>query len=142
MMNQDNSEWITLLQKLVTENEMQNRQLKKQLFYTRIFAAMGLVLAILLAVVVFWVVPPALSAMETATAAMEQASDTLALVDETLLDVQSLFEEDGLIVQSSEALAQAMEKIDRMDIDSLNQAIQNLKDVVEPMADFFGRFKR
>ena len=73
---------------------------------------------------------------------MEQASDTLALVDETLLDVQSLFEEDGLIVQSSEALAQAMEKIDRMDIDSLNQAIQNLKDVVEPMADFFGRFKR
>lgn len=142
MMNQDNSEWITLLQKLVTENEMQNRQLKKQLFYTRIFAAVGLVLAILLAVVVFRVVPPALSAMETATAAMEQASDTLALVDETLLDVQSLFEEDGLIVQSSEALAQAMEKIDRMDIDSLNQAIQNLKDVVEPMADFFGRFKR
>ena len=52
------------------------------------------------------------------------------------------FDENGLVWQSSEALSQATEKLNRMDIESLNSAIRDLGAVVEPLAEFFGKFKR
>ena len=61
---------------------------------------------------------------------------------ETLTDIQTLFDENGLVWQSSEALSQATEKLNRMDIESLNSAIRDLGAVVEPLAEFFGKFKR
>lgn len=140
---------LELLRELVSTEENQNRQLKKQLFYTRIFAGAGCALALILAVAFFCLVPPVLSAMDTAvdameraTRTMEQADETLQLVDGALKDIGTLFEEDGLVVRSSETMEQALEKIQAMDIESLNAAIKNLGDVVEPLAQFFGRFGR
>ena len=57
-------------------------------------------------------------------------------------NIQSLFEEEGLVGQSSRALQQTTDKISRMDIESLNSAIRDLGAVVEPLADFFGRFNK
>jgi hypothetical protein len=34
-----------------------------------------------------------------------------------------------------------MEKIEAIDIDGLNTAIQNLSDAVEPFANFFNKFR-
>jgi hypothetical protein len=42
---------------------------------------------------------------------------------------------------SSKAVEQTMDKVDQMDIESLNNAISDLNDVVAPMAEFFGRFR-
>ena len=36
----------------------------------------------------------------------------------------------------------ALEKVSEIDIDTLNQAITDLSDVVEPMSEFFGMFRR
>ena len=71
-----------------------------------------------------------------------EATDTLQTAQETLTDIQTLFDENGLVWQSSEALSQATEKLNRMDIESLNSAIRDLGAVVEPLAEFFGKFKR
>ena len=141
-MIQDNEGVMELLNRMAEDNAAQNRYLRKQLFFTRIFAVSCCVLTAALLIVLLRVIPPLMGTMQTAADALGQASGTLALLDDTLEDVQGLFEEDGLVGQSSEALKQATEKISRMDIDNLNAAIKDLGDVVEPLANFFDKFKR
>lgn len=141
-MMQENQGVIQLLEKMAADNEAQNKYLRKQLFFTRIFAVACCVLTVTLLLVLLRVIPPLLNTLDQSVEALEQASGTLELVDDTLVDIQSLFEEDGLVGQSSEALAQATEKISAMDIENLNAAIRDLGDVVEPLADFFDKFKR
>lgn len=128
-MIQDNEIVLDLLKKMAVENADRNQYLKRQLFFTRIFAGACCILTITVILVLIRVVPPMLIMMD-------QGSRMLTVMDQTLEDVQELFEEDGLVGQSSEALRQATEKISRMDIDSLNDAIRDLGDVVEPLAEF------
>ena len=45
------------------------------------------------------------------------------------------------LVTAEETLAQAGEKLDALDVDALNQAIEDLKNAIEPLAVFVGRFK-
>ncbi len=45
------------------------------------------------------------------------------------------------LVTAEETLAQAGEKLDALDVDALNQAIEDLKKAIEPLAVFVGRFK-
>ncbi len=123
------------------ENEKVLELMKKQLFFTRVFAAACCALTVAVLAVLIRVIPPLLGMMDQAVTAMDQATATLETVDDTLTDIQGLFEEDGLVGQSSRALEEATDKINRMDIDSLNRAIGDLGDVVEPLADFFGKFR-
>ena len=119
---------ISLLEELTEQNRQQTASLKKQLFVTRILAAAGCVLAAAVIAVFLFIVPPMLQIISQG--------------QETLTDIQTLFDENGLVWQSSEALSQATEKLNRMDIESLNSAIRDLGAVVEPLAEFFGKFKR
>lgn len=48
---------------------------------------------------------------------------------------------DHLVISSEQNINDALEQVNSIDIDELNRAIQNLSDVVEPMAQFFGRFR-
>ncbi len=141
-MIQDNQGVMELLDRMAEDNAAQNRYLRKQLFFTRILAVSCCALTVALLVVLLKVIPPLLTTMGKATDALDQATQTLEVMDDTMEEIQGLFEEGGLVGQSSEALRQATEKISRMDIDSLNAAIKDLGDVVEPLADFFGKFKR
>ena len=136
---------IGLLEELTEQNRQQTASLKKQLFVTRILAAAGCVLAAAVIAVFLLVVPPMLQIISQGQETLVEATDTLQTAQETLTDIQTLFEpfdENGLVWQSSEALSQATEKLNRMDIESLNSAIRDLGAVVEPLAEFFGKFKR
>ena len=123
---------IGLLEELTEQNRQQTASLKKQLFVTRILAAAGCVLAAAVIAVFLLIVPPMLQIISQGQETLVEATDTL----------QTLFDENGLVWQSSEALSQATEKLNRMDIESLNSAIRDLGAVVEPLAEFFGKFKR
>ena len=127
-MEEKSRDVIGLLEELTEQNRQQTASLKKQLFVTRILAAAGCVLAAAVIAVFLLVVPPMLQIISQG--------------QETLTDIQTLFDENGLVWQSSEALSQATEKLNRMDIESLNSAIRDLGAVVEPLAEFFGKFKR
>ena len=48
---------------------------------------------------------------------------------------------DGLVTTSQEGIEQAMEKINAIDIEALNQAIQDLSDVINPISTFFNKFR-
>ena len=127
---------------LLEELRQQTASLKKQLFVTRILAAAGCVLAAAVIAVFLLIVPPMLQIISQGQETLVEATDTLQTAQETLTDIQTLFDENGLVWQSSEALSQATEKLNRMDIESLNSAIRDLGAVVEPLAEFFGKFKR
>ena len=134
---------IGLLEELTEQNRQQTASLKKQLFVTRIlagrlyFTGSGGHRSFFLLIV-----PPMLQIISQGQETLVEATDTLQTAQETLTDIQTLFDENGLVWQSSEALSQATEKLNRMDIESLNSAIRDLGAVVEPLAEFFGKFKR
>ena len=117
---------IGLLEELTEQNRQQTASLKKQLFVTRILAAAGCVLAAAVIAVFLLIVPPMLQIISQGQETLVEATDTLQTAQETLTDIQTLFDENGLVWQSSEALSQATEKLNRMDIESLNSAIRDL----------------
>lgn len=47
---------------------------------------------------------------------------------------------NGLVTEGQAGIGEALEKIDTLDIDTLNSAIEDLADVVEPLAKFFNKF--
>lgn len=132
---------IGLLQEMAEQNEAQAGILKKQLFVTRIAALAGCVLAAGVLMALLLLVPPLVKTLGQVQQTLTEVSGTLAEAENTMQDIQSLFEQDGLVGQSSRALQQTTDKISRMDIDSLNNAIRDLGAVVEPLAEFFGKFK-
>ena len=48
---------------------------------------------------------------------------------------------DGLVSTSQAGVEQTMEKLNGIDFEALNKAIQDLSDVIEPIANFFNTFK-
>lgn len=73
---------------------------------------------------------------ETVLGNLESVTSELAQVDLGSM-VSNV---DALVSDSQEGVKQALDKINELDISSLNQAIADLSAVVKPLADFFGRF--
>lgn len=66
----------------------------------------------------------------------------VADLEEPISNLGALVENlDSFAVSSEDAVHQAMDKLNTIDFDTLNQAIKNLSDVVEPLAKFFNVFK-
>ena len=61
--------------------------------------------------------------------------------DLAAMDLESMITNvDALVTESQDGVKQALDKINELDITSLNQAIADLSAVVKPLAEFFGRF--
>lgn len=74
--------------------------------------------------------------METVLSNLEQTSRQLASVD-----FQSMVQDmDALVISGQQSLEQTMAKLDTIDLGTLNQAIGDLADVIEPLARFFKVF--
>ena len=74
--------------------------------------------------------------LEAVLSDLEQTSSTLAA-----LDLEGMVGNmDSLAVYAQESLKQTMGKLDAIDFETLNKAIEDLAKVIEPLAEFFGRF--
>ena len=135
------------LQELLIGLEKSNR---RQVRYARLqclFAILAAVCCAAMLMVVLSVVPQirqiagqiqALGTQaETVLTNLEAVTSELAAVDLGSM-VSSV---DALVADSQEGVKQALDKINQLDIESLNQAIADLSAVVKPLADFFGKFK-
>ena len=111
------------------------RLLRKQLFYMRIQTAAGLLLTFVLLAAVLRLLPGAVRVLDQANAVLADARTAIADLDEVSENVNEL------VNSGSEAVGQTMEKIEQMDIEQLNDAIADLNRVIEPLAEFFGRFQ-
>ena len=77
-----------------------------------------------------------LDQMETILTDLEQTSDALSQ-----LDLQTMvMDVDALVRYAQESLASTMDKLDTIDLEKLNQAIGDLAQIIEPLANFFRKF--
>jgi hypothetical protein len=94
---------------------------------------------VVICVMVFRLMPQVnglLGQMETVLTDLEQTSHALAALDlETMAG-----NVNSLTVLAQESLEQTMEKLNTIDFETLNKAIEDLARVIKPLADFFGRF--
>ena len=123
------------MEEKISANEEQTRLLKKQLVHMRIHTATGLILTAAFLFVIIRLLPGL-------TQALDQANAVLADAGEAIEDLQEVSQNVNELVDSgSLAIGQTMEKIEQMDIEQLNGAIADLNRVIEPLAEFFGRFQ-
>ena len=132
----------TLIDDIREQNEIERTYLKKQLNMMKalMFAMAGIFLVLLISVSVL--VPKLVVTLDNANVALEQISYmaeqivfTAEQVDEVLGSAKILVEESG------EGITKALENMNSIDFEKLNQSIDDFNKVISPLSSFFGRFR-
>lgn len=125
----------TLMDEIREQNEVERNYLKKQLNMMKamIFAMVGIFLILLVSVSVL--IPKVVSTLDTANVALEQISYTAKQLDDVLVDAETLMED------SSDGISKALENMNSINFEKLNQSIDDFNSVVSPLSSFFGRFQ-
>ena len=104
-----------------------------------VFALIACVCCVILFVRVYDMLPQMNAVfvqLETILTNLEQTSRQLAAVD-----FQSMVQDvDALVLAGQQSLEQTMGKLETIDFDALNGAIDDLANVIEPLARFFKVF--
>ena len=141
---EQNERTLELLEKIEKTN-------RRQLLFTQIFCGIALV-AVLFCVIALVKVNQLLPQVQGISAQMqgvlgnmEQAAGQLAALDIRGIaeNVETLVGNvDMLAVSAQDSLKQTMTKLNTIDFETLNKAIEDLSAVIQPLADFFGMFSR
>ena len=130
-----NQEMLELLRKI----EKSNRQKNVTNVILCVFMLAAAASCVFIGLMVFRLMPQVnglLGQLETVLTDLEQTTGQLAA-----LDLESMVTNmDSLAVYAQESLQQTMEKLNTIDFETLNKAIEDLAKVIEPLAKFFGRF--
>lgn len=131
---EENKEILELL-KQIEKNGRQQVRTTRLLWVLALAAALACVAVFILVFNYLPRVDAVVTQMQTVLTNLETATEELAS-----LDISSMMDGiDGLVSSGQEGLAQTMEKLNTIDIDTLNKAIQNLSAVVEPFAKLINR---
>ena len=109
-------------------------------------AISGFTIAGVFAVALAILIPVALTSLQNinnavkdCTVMVENASVTIMQAQTTLEGIDSMTESvNGVVTDNTDAVTEALEEINSIDIETLNQAISDLSSVVRPLANFFG----
>ena len=130
-----NQEMLELLRKI----EKSGRQKNVTNILLCLFMLAAAVSCVALCLMVYQLLPQInalLVQMEGIMGDLEQTARTLAS-----LDLEGLAANvDSLTVLAQESLQQTMDKLNTIDFETLNKAIEDLAEVIEPLAKFFGMF--
>lgn len=137
---------VVITPQSVEDNEMQQTSLmesleklqKKQLMYSRVSAALIAVLVIAL----LSVLPAVFKTLAAAQETMNNMNTVLVNANDTILKSQTTLDEvSGLVTSTQSELVEAANKLNSIDFEGLNSAIEDLGAVVAPMAEFFENLK-
>lgn len=123
-----------LIEEIRQENEVERRYLRKQLNMMRILMVSMASIVCILVVTLMILVPQITTTLDTANRALEELSTTAARVNEVFTSVEALVD------NSSTGVTQAIEKLNSINFQDLNQSIEDLGKVVSPLSEFFSRF--
>lgn len=115
--------------------ENMKKSSQKNLMYQRITTVLMLVFVL----AVLALVPTAFSTLNSAKTALDHMDEAITEMETALESVEDLADDAETAITSAET---ALEKVGEIDIETLNEAITDLSDVVEPMSEFFGMFKK
>ncbi len=121
-----------------SEKEILQEQLecaRKQMRYSRVTCIMATVMALALVISAVSVVP-----------SLNRAADSIAQVSGQLEELQlqdlelaeTLKDIDEFVITSEKGVQKTIEKLDAVDLEKLNEAIEALRNVVEPLRRIFG----
>ena len=133
------AQFVQMMQRIESANAGQELYARKQYRMSQITAAASV---LVLAVVLYGtaaLLPRASATLQNMDAVMKNLEDITSDLAQSDLQ-QMIADVDGMVSSSEKCVRDALDKINRIDIDTLNQAIQNLNDTVEPLANFFGLF--
>ena len=124
-----------LIAQLKEENETEKKYLKKQLTMLKIMMGAMAGIFIVLFITVILLLPKVMETLSGANKAIAQISETMVEVDEVFESVKTLIEE------SEQGLSLAIDSMNSIDFEGLNQSITDLGNVVSPLANFFSKFR-
>lgn len=121
-----------------SEKEILQEQLecaRKQMRYSRVTCIMATVMALALVISAVFVVP-----------SLNRAADSIAQVSGQLEELQlqdlelaeTLKDIDEFVITSEKGVQKTIEKLDAVDLEKLNEAIEALRNVVEPLRRILG----
>lgn len=131
-----NSELESLLKKIAEDNKVQAAYAQKQYNMSRITAVCATVAMLIVLVSAVLIVPRAvgsLTKVESTVSELEGVAKTLSEEVPALLESTT-----ELIGDENSGLVQAVGNFNKFDIETLNEAINELKMAVEPFAMLFG----
>ncbi|NLT14306.1 MAG: hypothetical protein GXY05_08185 [Clostridiales bacterium] len=123
---------------------------KKKLFWIRISALASICILVIIAVLAIGailqlkVMQDDFTRLGEMADAMDDMTENLVSVSESLeqIDWEDLAVNINLTAEKAQqSMDAALTAINDLDIDTLNEAIANLRDVVEPLARFFNTFR-
>ena len=120
-------------QELLTEIARQQRKAARS---SRLAAAAAAVLAAVFVALLLVVTPVARragSTLEEAEQVVIQAQESLSKVDEMAENL------NDMVTSNTDAVNKALSQIGQVDIESLNRSIQELSDILTPLARLFNR---
>ncbi len=133
----EQSELLELMKKLEAENAAQERYAKKQYRMACVSAAASVLALVVVIVCVAVLMPRVLQTFDQADAILADLEAVTSQLAESL--PQMIEDLNALVSGSRDGISEAIGKIAAIDIDSLNEAIQDLKTVIEPLARLLGR---
>ena len=125
-------EWMDRLEKF---NHQQAKYARLQCLFT--------VVAAVCCVSLFALVYIKMPAMRAVVVKMETVLENLETVTDQMADMDlatMVKNVDDLVVTSQAGVEQAMDQLNAIDFNTLNRAIDDLADVVDPLAKFFNVF--
>lgn len=134
---------LELLERIEKTNRRQVWYARFQFLFT-VIAAAACVVLLVSALGVFPQLEDAVSQAETVLNNLESVTTELAKSDLSGMveNMDTLVTNvDGLVNASQTGVEQAIENLNSIDFDALNDAIKDLSDVIEPIAKFFKSFK-
>jgi len=127
------------LRELLERLDQSNRQQAKFARWQCIFSIASAVCIVGLFVLVYSLMPQ----VQALTTQTEVVLENLTEVTDQLagMDLGTMVENvDELVITSQAGVEQAMEQLNAIDFETLNQAIEDLAAVIEPLANFFNIF--
>lgn len=130
--------------------EIMYKTVRKQIFYARIGAVSGVVIALVLVVVSLVVVPKVYKTLKQAETILTDASDVVLNANEAIDSVKTMSDSitevgnklDTFVENNSKSLETVVSNMEKIDFEGLNGAIEDLGNVVEPLAKFFHVFQQ
>ena len=131
-----NTEMLELLRSI----EKSNRRKALTNVVICVFMLVAAVCCIAVCVMISGLMPQVneiLGQMEIVLANLEQTSEELAA-----LELEAMVADvDALVLYAQESLQETMGKLNTIDFETLNAAIRDLAKVIEPLANFVGKFR-
>lgn len=148
---EENKELLLAIRELTEENRKQQTLLEKQCRATRTLGFLLVCLVAVVGIALFTLLPKITATLEGFDTTLNELNvvvENTQIITENLkaADIEgtihslsdTLDSVNGLVVDSADSLTASLKKLEDLDIDTLNKAIQGLYKVVNPLSSLFG----